>query len=469
MEITLYIGGMQCQSCAARIEKTLAQQQGVKSVRVSYAAGTARVTCSTAVSAQALCRAVQDIGYEASEKPLGKKPWNTAVGLVSVFCLFYLLNRWGILNRLTPAQTASGAEGYGALFLVGLLTSVHCVAMCGGIGLSQSLSGVQRATGSWKPTALYNLGRLLSYTAIGAVLGSIGMALEAASVTVSYGLQGAVKLLAGCAMVIMGLNMLQLLPRRAGRMPKFFPKKAVTPFGIGLLNGLMPCGPLQSMQLLALTSGSPLRGGISMLLFALGTMPLMLTFGSVVGLLGRRFTKAVLTAGAALIAVLGLAMVSQGGSLAGLFTPAQLGSFAALLGMGLLVWNLFRQKTAALPVGLALLAVLAVLPLLPDGTSAAQARLEDGYQIVESRLLSGAYPSIQVEAGTPVRWIIHADEEEINGCNDRFFQRELQLEHRFSPGDNTIEFTPASPGTYTYSCWMGMIHGTITVTPKEDV
>ena len=469
MEITLYIGGMQCQSCAARIEKTLAQQQGVKSVRVSYAAGTARVTCSTAVSAQALCRAVRDIGYEASEKPLVKKPWNTAAGLVSVFCLFYLLNRWGILNRLTPAQTASGAEGYGALFLVGLLTSVHCVAMCGGIGLSQSLSGVQRATGSWKPTALYNLGRLLSYTAIGAVLGGIGMALEAASVTVSYGLQGAVKLLAGCAMVMMGLDMLQLLPRRAGRMPKFFPKKAVTPFGIGLLNGLMPCGPLQSMQLLALTSGSPLRGGISMLLFALGTMPLMLTFGSVVGLLGRRFTKAVLTAGAVVIAVLGLAMVSQGGSLAGLFTPAQLGSFAALLGMGLLVGNLFRQKTAALPVGLALLAVLAVLPLLPDGTSAAQARLEDGYQVVESRLLSGAYPSIQVEAGTPVRWIIHADEEEINGCNDRFFQRELQLEHRFSPGDNTIEFTPASPGTYTYSCWMGMIHGTITVTPKEDV
>ena len=469
MEITLYIGGMQCQSCAARIEKALAQQQGVKSVRVSYAAGTAQVTCSAAVSAQALCRAVRDIGYEASEKPLGKKPWNTAAGLVSVFCLFYLLNRWGILNRLTPAQTASGAEGYGALFLVGLLTSVHCVAMCGGIGLSQSLSGVQRAKGSWKPTALYNLGRLLSYTAIGAVLGGVGMALEAASVTVSYGLQGAVKLLAGCAMVIMGLNVLQLLPRRAGRMPRFFPKKAVTPFGIGLLNGLMPCGPLQSMQLLALTSGSPLRGGISMLLFALGTMPLMLTFGSVVGLLGRRFTKAVLTAGAVVIAVLGLAMVSQGGSLAGLFTPAQLGSFAALLGMGLLVGNLFRQKTAALPVGLALLAVLAALPLLPDGTSAAQARLEDGYQIVESRLLSGAYPSIQVEAGTPVRWIIHADEEEINGCNDRFFQRELQLEHRFSPGDNTIEFTPASPGTYTYSCWMGMIHGTITVTPKEDV
>ena len=127
-----------------------------------------------------------------------------------------------------------------------------------------------------------------------------------------------------------------------------------------------------------------------------------------------------------------------------------------------------RQKTAALPVGLALLAVLAVLPLLPDGTAATQARLEDGYQVVESRLLSGTYPSIQVEAGTPVRWIIHADEDEINGCNDRFFQRELQLEHSFSPGDNTVEFTPASPGTYTYSCWMGMIHGTITVTPKEN-
>ena len=359
--------------------------------------------------------------------------------------------------------------GYGMLFVVGLLTSVHCVAMCGGIGLSQSLSGVRQTKAAWKPTVRYNLGRLLSYTAVGTALGAVGMGLEAASVTLSYGLQGAVKLLAGAAMVTMGLNMLGLLPRRGRQLPRLFPRRALGPFAIGLLNGLMPCGPLQSMQLLALASGSPVRGGLSMLLFALGTMPLMLAFGSAVGLLGKKFTRAVTLLGAVVIAVLGLAMVGQGGSLAGLFTPAQLAAGAALLGMGLLIFNLAGRKTAALPVGLILLAALAVLPLLPGTGEAAQARMEDGVQIVESDLSPGAYPGIQVRAGVPVRWIIHADDEDINGCNDRFFQRELQLEHSFTPGDNTIEFTPAAPGTYTYSCWMGMIHGTITVISKEDL
>ena len=469
MKAILYLGGMQCQNCAVRIEKTLRQQAGVLSAAVSYAHGTAQVHFEPPASAQALCQAVEALGYEASTRPSEKQPWRVLAVLASIPCLFYLLNRWGILNYLTPSQLAEGSMGYGMLFLIGLLTSVHCVAMCGGIGLSQSLSGVEQRAANWKPTLTYNLGRLLSYTAIGTTLGAVGMAMEATSVTVSYGLQGTVKLLAGAAMVMMGLNMLNLLPRRVKRLPRFLPQKAVTPFGIGLLNGLMPCGPLQSMQLLALASGSPIRGGLSMLLFALGTMPLMLAFGSIVGLLGRKFTRGVLLLGAAIISVLGLSMVSQGGSLAGLFTPAQLGAAAALLGMGLLFYNLAGQKSAALPVGLALLALLAALPLLPDWTDNTQARMEDGYQIIESSLSSGAYPSIQVQAGIPVRWIIHADEAEINGCNNRFFQRDFQLEHTFEPGDNLVEFTPANPGRYTYSCWMGMIHGTITVTPKEDV
>lgn len=468
MEVLLYIGGMQCGSCAARVKRALEEARGVQAAEVSYGRGTARVRCRAGTDPDFLCRTVQAAGYEASRKPLGR-PWKTAGTVLLLFCSFYLLNRWGILNYLTPSQLADGSMGYGMLFVVGLLTSVHCVAMCGGIGLSQSLSGVRQTKAAWKPTARYNLGRLLSYTAVGMALGAVGMGLEAASVTLSYGLQGAVKLLAGAAMVTMGLNMLGLLPRRGRQLPRLFPRRALGPFAIGLLNGLMPCGPLQSMQLLALASGSPVRGGLSMLLFSLGTMPLMLAFGSAVGLLGKKFTRAVTLLGAVVIAVLGLAMVGQGGSLAGLFTPAQLAAGAALLGMGLLIFNLAGRKTAALPVGLILLAALAVLPLLPGTEEAAQARMEDGVQIVESDLSPGAYPGIQIRAGVPVRWIIHADDEDINGCNDCFFQRELQLEHSFTPGDNTIEFTPAAPGTYTYSCWMGMIHGTITVIPKEDL
>ena len=75
------------------------------------------------------------------------------------------------------------------------------------------------------------------------------------------------------------------------------------------------------MLLLALASGSALRGGLSMLCFSLGTLPLLLGFGSLAAWLGKKFTGAVLSCGAVLIAVFGLSMLSQGGSLTGLFTP----------------------------------------------------------------------------------------------------------------------------------------------------
>lgn len=97
---------------------------------------------------------------------------------------------------------------------------------------------------------------------------------------------------------------------------------------VGLLNGLMPCSPLQSMQLAALASLSPIKGALSMLFFSLGTTPLMLGLGSLTAALGQRFNRAVLRAGA----VMGLAMLSQGAALAGWSlpaAPAQSGDLAA--------------------------------------------------------------------------------------------------------------------------------------------
>lgn len=51
------------------------------------------------------------------------------------------------------------------------------------------------------------------------------------------------------------------------------------PFIVGIHNGFMPCGPLQSMWIVALAGGSSFAGAFSMLLFSLGTVPLMLGLG----------------------------------------------------------------------------------------------------------------------------------------------------------------------------------------------
>lgn len=101
-------------------------------------------------------------------------------------------------------------------------------------------------------------------------------------------LQGILKIIAGLFMVIMGINMLGVIPV----LRKFqirFPNKLANkisrrkiiekrPFFVGLLNGLMPWGPMQSMQIIALGSGNPVSGAFAMLMFSLGTVPLMLGY-----------------------------------------------------------------------------------------------------------------------------------------------------------------------------------------------
>ena len=146
------------------------------------------------------------------------------------------------------------------------------------------------------------------------------------------------------------------------------------------------------MLLLALASGSALRGGLSMLCFSLGTLPLLLGYGSLAAWLGKKFTGAVLSCGAVLIAVFGLSMLSQGGSLTGLFTPT-----ALLLAAGWMCIALFLRK---LPLRTwqkagaagALLVLLACVPrLLPEQENVDVARMEGDVQVVESQLLAWDY------------------------------------------------------------------------------
>lgn len=338
-----HINGMTCASCQNRIESQLKKMKGVKKIRVSYQTGTANIEFDEdTISFKRIEEEIEELGYEVSnESKAGMTDAIRTICLLAIMVILYgLLQRFGILNFLVPSQLADNSMGYGMLFVVGLLTSVHCIAMCGAINLSQCLpsgenGGSVRKGTAYLPAVFYNLGRVVSYTVIGFLLGLVGWIIGGNSgVGVPTFLQGILKLIAGILMVIMGINMLGLFPwlRRVNiQMPAFITKgigkkksATATPFVVGLLNGLMPCGPLQSMQILALASANPFTGAFSMLLFSLGSVPLMLGFGTMVTALGKRFTYAVLNAGAVLVTVLGFAMLAQGGGLSGIFSSETL-------------------------------------------------------------------------------------------------------------------------------------------------
>ena len=500
----LYINGMTCINCQTRIQNALKKQPGIKQATVSYETETADVSYdSSVISLEQIQGLLDELGYSASTQKASraKTVCRILFELGIIVLLYFLLQHFGILNYLAPASLADAQMGYGMLFVIGLITSVHCIAMCGGINLSQTLqkgsassANVSSVSRTMFQNALaYNVGRVISYTIIGGILGGIGaLTGMAGTLQTSSFFQGLLKLLAGALMVVMGINMLGLFPKLRRfhlRIPlplfqkgtqkedsKGFSKKnpkrdskrrnvsrkRKTPFLIGLFNGLMPCGPLQSMQIVALASANPFTGALSMFFFALGTMPLMLGFGSIVAGLGKRFTKQVLKCGAILVVVMGLSMMSQG---------------TALSGMSSKINTLFsaKSKTAVVtsnPNSSTNLSSLNNPNDLSDSndlndsndSNASDTNIEkDGIQYVSSTLESGHYPDITVKAGTPVKWTIHAEKSSINGCNYKILLPDFDTECVFEEGDNTIEFTPQKTGVYTYSCWMGMITGKIYV------
>jgi hypothetical protein len=205
----------------------------------------------------------------------------------------------------------------------------------------------------------------------------------------------------------------------------------------------------------------------------------MLGLGSIVSALGKKFTQTVMNAGAVLVVVLGLAMLSQGGSLSG-FLPQDLllPIILGLCALGLVLSIPFKRRSdkivSALAVtGAALILVFSWSSLLgyfagaPAGESEG-IKIENGVQLISSKLSSGSYPAITVQEGTPVKWTIDAEERDINGCNNRMLILEYGIEHSFTAGENVIEFTPTRTGNFRYSCWMGMIRGSITVAEAPD-
>jgi sulfite exporter TauE/SafE/copper chaperone CopZ len=454
--LTLRIDGMTCVNCQNRIEKKLKSTVGVEDVVVSFSAGTAAVTYNPDVlTVGEITSVIEKLGYSVQDGEARIPAARIAGTLAIILALYLLLSSLGAGGLASAFPLAKAGMGYGMLFIIGLITSVHCIAMCGGINLSQCIpaAGPPRETERGKgkvlfPSVLYNSGRVISYTLTGIIVGALGSV-----ITLSGRFQGVVQLAAGLFMVIMGINMLGIFPalrRFNPHIPRIFTRKIESPSGsknpliIGLLNGLMPCGPLQAMQLYALSTGSPVKGGIAMFLFSLGTVPLMFGIGALSSFLsnmpggGRTFSRRVMQVGAILVTVLGMTMFSNGWNLSGInLSPPVLNAAV-------------RNPASPVPV------------------IKASFQIENGVQIVNSVLSGGQYPAITVQQGIPVKWTINAPSGSINGCNNQMFIREYGITHQFSTGENVIEFTPEKTGRFPYSCWMGMIRSSITVVAADE-
>ena len=259
-------------------------------------------------------------------------------------------------------------------------------------------------------------------------------------------MRGIAGIISGIFLIIFGLNMLNLVPflrKISIKTPEFVnkfvnkeSKKNNSPLYIGLLNGLMiACGPLQALYIMAAGTGSLVEGAKILFVFALGTLPVMLSFGFLTSFISNKATHKILKISGVIVVILGFVMINRG---------------LVLTGTGLDTNTLLAGGADK-----------------GESITGNAIALENGYQIIRMDVTRyGWEPNkFVLKKGVPVKWIING--KEINGCNSGIQVPKLNLKFDIKPGEQIIEFTPTESGVISWSCWMGMIPGTFVV--KDDI
>ena len=161
-------------------------------------------------------------------------------------------------------------------FFIGLFGSVHCVGMCGPLALA--VPSFQ--TGRWLivfDKLLYNVGRVITYSFLGLLIGLIGKQLWLS------GLQQGVSIVSGLLIILAGFSRIfkihfpgskLLLP--VNRLLNYALRHKAGHLVIGLLNGFLPCGFVYLALVGAINTSSPIAASAYMFWFGIGTFPLML-------------------------------------------------------------------------------------------------------------------------------------------------------------------------------------------------
>ncbi|MEN9214112.1 MAG: sulfite exporter TauE/SafE family protein [Gloeomargarita sp. DG02_3_bins_56] len=259
----------------------------------------------------------------------------------------------------------------GLLFALGFLGSFgHCAGMCGPLVLGVALGQKQQP---WPrrlmQQVLLHLGRVLTYTAVGAVLGQTGSLVVAGGQLAGVGsvVRQAVTVAIGLLLVWTGWQQQSPGWLRWGRHPQG--KLPQHPLLLGLLWGLIPCGFLYAAQLQAVATLQPGGGAAVMLAFGLGTVPVLLGLGLWLSRVGTDMGQRLSRWAGGLTMLMGALMLLRTDRMVDISGYGSL----LLLGMALLarplqrLWPGLRPLRRELGVGAFGLAVIHSLHMLEHG------------------------------------------------------------------------------------------------------
>ena len=305
---TIYVKGMHCASCELLIEKTIEDYAGVKEVDASLEKGQVKIVSekNELVSIEKLNQEFKDAGYKFSNKQFPKENHRlfelSDAGLeINKSKLYEYLKIFGILifvlilvmlinnsnlGRYAGVDADSSLLAFLVLGIVAGLSS--CAALVGGLLLVMTKQWndlyITDKTNKLKfqPHILFHAGRLIGYFVFGGFLGLLGQV-----VSIGSGTSFAIVIIAVSvimfvlALQMIGVRQVQNLQIKTPKViSKFITNESnfsgkFAPFILGALTFLLPCGFTLIAQAAALASSGFLKGGLIMLFFAIGTLPIL--------------------------------------------------------------------------------------------------------------------------------------------------------------------------------------------------
>ncbi len=423
-KIYVRIKGITCDNCQEKLTKALTQLPNITYVYIEN--NIAVITYKDSLVYDDVIKCIVDLGYYTNKKMIqndkfaferSKNIINFILYLSIITLIICLLNYLVGFNLLNYVPTFNTSFQLSSALIAGLLTSIHCLSMCGSLNLFSSVNSKEV---SLKNNMFYNLGRILSYTIAGFIAGLLGQ-----SISINSYVSAGISLVCSIIMLLLSLKMLGVINFK---FQCFSVKLKLNPFFIGLLNFIMPCGPLQTMELLALSSQNPWQGALIMLAFGIGTLPTMLGLSAILKVFIKRHRIFINRLSCTTLFLLSLFMLNR----------------------SLLSLNIDLNPTK-------------------NNENYLASTLKDNEQIIEFSLDYDHYEDILVQVDVPVKMIINVSKEYLTGCNNEIIINTYDVKQKLVEGENIIEFTPTKTGIITYTCWMNMIKNNIKIVDNINI
>jgi len=433
---TFFVRGMHCPSCEILIKDKFLEENNIKEVKPDFKTCKVELAYVGTLDKTAINKKIIRFGYKIVDKQAlfenVESLFKRIFDFFAISAMMMIIYFIGKEINIIPEINLSGNFNYLNAFILGLIASTStCMATSGALFLA-TVGKLRNNENSIKsnllPAISFNLGRVISYGLFGLLAGIVGGLLLQ-----KFNSGPILTLLIGVFMVFLGLDMSRIISIGsiipAGATSGIFeklehqflknPKK--TAFLLGAITYLLPCGFTQTVQVYVLGLGNPGQSALTMIVFALGTVPALLLVGSLTSLTQSKFYPFFMKAMGVLVFLIGINYFMNFLSLKGIsFSP-----------------GITKELKSV--------------------------KIENGIQIVNMEVNGYGYEpnEFTIKKNIAVKWTI--DGKNVFGCQGFLVVPKLGIQKTLQPGNNIIEFTPTETGPLFFSCSMGMYRGKFEV------